>query len=78
MSCAQVSPDSLASLKDSMTNYRETIRHSVGNPVSNLHDDMESLLTDVSTALGSYLADVLQPVITALKYWVAFSCELLY
>ena len=67
MSRAQVSPASLASLKDLMNNYRETIRHSVGTPVSYSHHELELLLADVSTALSSYLSDVLQPVTAALK-----------
>lgn len=68
MSYAQVSPESLGSLKDLMANYREAARHSVSNPVSHFCDNVEAMLTEVTKAMDSYLADALQPIITALKY----------
>ena len=67
---ARVSPDSLASLKNLMANYQEAILHTVGNPVPRFLDDVESMLSGVTTALSAYLTDVLEPIVTALKYCV--------
>lgn len=66
VSSAQVSPKDLRSVQNLMSDFRDSVRQNLSDPISCSNEDAELLLVDVSEAMDSYLSEVLQPITTAL------------
>lgn len=64
---ASVFSDDLHSLLELMTEYREVVCQNMSNPVFD-DKEVECILEEVSQSLATYLAEILPPLTTALRY----------